>query len=65
MGRRTGSSPRGRGKPVKLLLRGARHGLIPAWAGKTRICDLGLVFHAAHPRVGGENDVRVARRSRI
>ena len=30
-----GSSPLTRGKPVKLLLRGAGHGLIPAHAGKT------------------------------
>ena len=32
-----GSSPRGRGKQVELTPKGPPHGLIPAWAGKTRV----------------------------
>ena len=50
-----GSSPRGRGKrrlpaPVR-----RRPGLIPAWAGKTSGRRDRREYHAAHPRVGGEN----------
>ena len=32
----TGSSPRGRGKPLRGLQRSGPQGLIPAWAGKTK-----------------------------
>ena len=51
----SGSSPRGRGK---LRARGVGHGrrgLIPAWAGKTRVVRSGDSSAGAHPRVGGEN----------
>ena len=53
-----GSSPRGRGK-----LRAARdarppRGLIPAWAGKTKLKRCPMALSTAHPRVGGENPKR-------
>ena len=52
---RWGSSPRGRGKLDRARAVGVRLGLIPAWAGKTRLCrTLGMTARA-HPRVGGEN----------
>ena len=50
-----GSSPRGRGK---LGMGGdllEEHGLIPAWAGKTRRRSRVGGRRRAHPRVGGEN----------
>ena len=56
-----GSSPRGRGKPVRASRCLARLGLIPAWAGKTRRSDHGRCDRAAHPRVGGENTPRAPR----
>ena len=50
-----GSSPRGRGKRrVEFLLDQGR-GLIPAWAGKTRLTQSWACSRTAHPRVGGEN----------
>ena len=53
-----GSSPRGRGKRCGTRARGQARRLIPAWAGKTQ-ARRGLNAAAgAHPRVGGENDVR-------
>ena len=50
-----GSSPRGRGKLVRVLLRTSGQRLIPAWAGKTTpgLPPARRVW--AHPRVGGEN----------
>ena len=49
-----GSSPRGRGGPIWRPVRVERHGLIPAWAGRSwdgpRLSDC----DRAHPRVGGE-----------
>ena len=51
----TGSSPRGRGKPPDEIGRGVVHGLIPAWAGKTRRSRAPPSTRRAHPRVGGEN----------
>ena len=53
--RRVGSSPLTRGKPVKLLLRGAGHGLIPAHAGKTASASPSAWTTWAHPRSRGEN----------
>ena len=57
----TGSSPRGRGKPLVVEFMFDRCGLIPAWAGKTP----GVPWYAdgrqAHPRVGGENSLADAR----
>ena len=55
MRRRTGSSPRGRGKHADDGAPADRHGLIPAWAGKTRVCVVCSLVGPAHPRVGGEN----------
>ena len=54
----SGSSPRGRGKPVGKGLGFGARGLIPAWAGKTNIHVTALVTNPAHPRVGGENGLR-------
>ena len=51
----TGSSPRGRGKPVVGGHGDLRPGLIPAWAGKTTACGRSTRPGKAHPRVGGEN----------
>ena len=53
----TGSSPRGRGKLARALHLEADRGLIPAWAGKTDSCRRTTAPVAAHPRVGGENEV--------
>ena len=50
-----GSSPRGRGKPIRRRARHTRGRLIPAWAGKTFNRELSRVDGRAHPRVGGEN----------
>ena len=50
-----GSSPRGRGKPSVRLRKCTPRGLIPAWAGKTRLGTLTTSRSRAHPRVGGEN----------
>ena len=55
VGEREGSSPRGRGKPVRAEALAVYAGLIPAWAGKTSSYDMGVQSPAAHPRVGGEN----------
>ena len=50
-----GSSPRGRGKPRPPDPKDLVRGLIPARAGKTYGAPLSPIFHAAHPRAGGEN----------
>ena len=55
-----GSSPRGRGKRRARRQRGSRAGLIPAWAGKTLTIESAPEITPAHPRVGGENDLRRA-----
>ena len=52
---RSGSSPRGRGKPFAPTFARAFTRLIPAWAGKTTFLYLSLPSLPAHPRVGGEN----------
>ena len=51
----TGSSPRGRGKPIPHLLDGSNVGLIPARAGKTSAHSRMSRPSRAHPRAGGEN----------
>ena len=51
----TGSSPRGRGKQTFRDSGKEAFGLIPAWAGKTRVPAGRMVSARAHPRVGGEN----------
>ena len=53
-----GSSPRGRGKRLNRRLAQLVHGLIPAWAGKTRHPPRPLPLRRAHPRVGGENGAK-------
>ena len=50
-----GSSPRGRGKQAPEAAVVLGQGLIPAWAGKTRLSPLRRITAGAHPRVGGEN----------
>ena len=50
-----GSSPRGRGKPVRGGLSALCPRLIPAWAGKTLKPRAPTTTRGAHPRVGGEN----------
>ena len=50
-----GSSPRGRGKRRGQKAPNVHHGLIPAWAGKTRAAPMWSCSARAHPRVGGEN----------
>ena len=52
---RSGSSPRGRGKPDRRLVLRYNGGLIPAWAGKTTQPTPWGSSGPAHPRVGGEN----------
>ena len=59
--REAGSSPRGRGKLHETKLRARHRGLIPAWAGKTRLMSAGMTQVRAHPRVGGENAAGRAR----
>ena len=55
LGLPNGSSPRGRGKPGADARTVGTLRLIPAWAGKTFPGSASASFHAAHPRVGGEN----------
>ena len=50
-----GSSPLTRGKPGATAAGLAGGGLIPAHAGKTAACKVGLVDARAHPRSRGEN----------
>ena len=52
-----GSSPRMRGAPVQWKVRHSRRGIIPAYAGSTRV-GLRLVDgRGDHPRVCGEHDM--------
>ena len=51
----SGSSPRGRGKPLLPPQARTCGRLIPAWAGKTPETSARTPAHPAHPRVGGEN----------
>ena len=53
----TGSSPRGRGKPLYGDVSDHRKGIIPARAGKTASCFLAARLVSDHPRAGGENVV--------
>ena len=52
-----GSSPRGRGKQINIIVCINSTRLIPAWAGKTRTPTMAVNAAVAHPRVGGENFV--------
>ena len=58
-GRRTGSSPRVRGKPHVVEALVPPVGLIPACAGKTWCTGAGASSCRAHPRVCGENNLRI------
>ena len=53
--RKSGSSPRMRGKPRETLLHVCGQGLIPAHAGKTSSQRSALQEPTAHPRACGEN----------
>ena len=53
--RRTGSSPRMRGKQAAFPLARLYRGLIPAHAGKTRRLTFAKTSFKAHPRACGEN----------
>ncbi|EFW09843.1 hypothetical protein HMPREF9005_1167 [Actinomyces sp. oral taxon 178 str. F0338] len=50
-----GSSPRVRGKPGQWHAEGQPGRLIPACAGKTKVCVVTTPPDRAHPRVCGEN----------
>ena len=50
-----GSSPRGRGKQINIIVCINSTRLIPAWAGKTSTRTSINWLFTAHPRVGGEN----------
>ena len=56
-----GSSPRMRGKRLARGFRGINRGLIPAYAGKTTNSPLQSLLLEAHPRVCGENRLRLLR----
>ena len=58
----TGSSPRGRGKPVARALGDLCPRLIPARAGKTFISFPHHLGVRAHPRAGGENGKLLSRK---
>ena len=50
-----GSSPHTRGAPVGVEVVGERAGIIPAYAGSTRLCGAGRRRFADHPRIRGEH----------
>jgi len=50
-----GSSPRGRGTPVRGRRDLSNCRFIPAWAGNTKAIHIGRCAIAVHPRVGGEH----------
>ena len=52
-----GTSPRMRGKQVRIRQAGANRRNIPAYAGKTHPTYSGYTWAAEHPRVCGENSV--------
>ena len=60
-----GSSPRGRGKPGTSCAACQPIRLIPAWAGKTDAKVWNDLVKAAHPRVGGENEITLSNSSHI
>ena len=55
----SGSSPRGRGKPIVTLAAFTVARLIPARAGKTSAADDATSADSAHPRMGGENHLKM------
>ena len=59
----TGSSPRMRGTPPRVVTVGSREGIIPAYAGNTVGCACCVEIQLDHPRVCGEHTV--ARIERI
>ena len=50
-----GTSPRARGKPMKIQVVSSQRRNIPACAGKTHKSHLGALMVEEHPRVRGEN----------
>ena len=54
-----GSPPRGRGKGQHGILVPVRHGITPAWAGKSLFCFTAAVPIQDHPRVGGEKSISI------
>ena len=52
---KAGSSPRGRGTPIRQAVRLLVSRFIPAWAGNTLHRVSGVPRRPVHPRVGGEH----------
>ena len=57
----TGSPPRGRGRPLRVLAVDVQHGLTPAWAGTASRTVTSTASPWAHPRVGGDGWLPSAR----
>ena len=55
-----GSPPRGRGKGLDRPLPDFRHGITPAWAGKSLKALIRMVCPWDHPRVGGEKTLQTS-----
>ena len=53
--RMRGLSPRGRGKPPRIVTAGSARRSIPAWAGETAHPESGCSMKEVYPRVGGGN----------
>ena len=62
---RMGLSPRGRGKPVEILIVPCDHRSIPAWAGETTMPPSLTPMRPVYPRVGGGNSSGVSARPHI
>ena len=61
-GSEAGSSPRGRGTPIRYGSRIKRRRFIPAWAGNTVIPIHQNMLYSVHPRVGGEHQPPAPRK---
>ena len=57
--RRAGSSPHMRGTPVEVFVRTGACGIIPAYAGNTRLSHGTQAVHRDHPRICGEHTAGV------
>ena len=62
--RSDGSSPHTRGAPQARLRRRFRTRIIPAYAGSTRLSEMGAVGSMDHPRIRGEHRVPIAEGGR-
>ena len=49
-----GSPPHGRGKGLPKQNKPAKHGITPAWAGKSQLYRTAVACTQDHPRMGGE-----------